>query len=88
MMLVEPRTTRGWYRAGELRRRPGETLGPFTPPAPLLYWRDVQHRGLMRSGMCVVCFGFIDDPRHTGSALATASYAGEFNASLALYRRA
>jgi hypothetical protein len=27
--------------------------------------RDRMHVGMMRSGMCMICYGWVDDPRHT-----------------------
>lgn len=41
------------------------------PPRPMLAWRDVQHVGMMGERLCVRCFGFADDPRHWGQALAS-----------------
>jgi hypothetical protein len=32
---------------------------------PILRWRDIQHPARMKSGVCMACFGFVDDPRHT-----------------------
>jgi hypothetical protein len=30
-----------------------------------IYGRDEMHVGIMRQGMCMKCFGWVDDPRHT-----------------------
>lgn len=42
------------------------------PPRPMLSWRDVQHTGLMKHGVCIRCFGFADDPRHWSGSLVAA----------------
>lgn len=57
---------------GRLRKERLE-LEEAQPPRPLLVWRDVQHVGVMGAGLCVRCFGYADDPRHWGQALAHTS---------------
>jgi hypothetical protein len=49
-----------------------DSLEAADPPRPLLPWRDQQHQGVMLSGICVRCFGFADDPRHSGVCLVRA----------------
>jgi hypothetical protein len=36
---------------------------------PIVPWRDFPHRGIMASGLCLLCFGWCDDPRHSGAEL-------------------
>lgn len=41
---------------------------------PLLRWRDIPHTAQMLDGMCTACLGFVDDPRHTGRAVASVPF--------------
>lgn len=41
----------------------------FKPPEAILPWGDYQHNGLMFEGVCRLCFGYVDDPRHSSSPL-------------------
>lgn len=54
----------------------------FAPPPPLLAWRDAAHRGMMKSGICLRCWGFADDPRHIYGNLVSAASARYDNAFL------
>ncbi len=87
-MTADPRAARGWWTAGELRRPVGQTERPLAPPPPILRWRDVPHRGLMSSGLCIICWGFADDPRHVGLDLAALSRAVTFTTTYSLATRA
>jgi len=36
--------------------------------------RDRMHPGIIREGICVECYGFVDDPRHMGHSLRVWPY--------------